>query len=144
MSNIDYIDEEIEKIITKQIFEKYFYLLKIEGKDYFLNKMTIELFRLKIRSIKYFKGSVVLNDFIGFKLDIRQMKKENVLSKKEIKYFQNFLKILNDKNYIPSEECYRFMTLKLRDWFFYEQKNIYKKIIMLEEKNKINEILKNF
>lgn len=144
MSNKDYISKEIEEIITKEIFEKYFKNLKIEGKDYFLNKMTIELFRLKIRSIKYFKGYVVLNDFIGFKLDIIKMKKENVLSKKEIKYFQNFLKILNDKNYIPIEECYRFMTLKLRDWFFYEQKNIYKKIILLEEKNKINEILKNF
>lgn len=144
MSNKDYIDKEVEEIITKDIFEKHFKHLQIEGDDYILNKMSIELFRLKIRLIKYFKGSVVLNDLHRFNVDVVLLKNENILSKIEIEDFENFLNILNDKSPTLRDEGYFYMVMKLSDWFDSEQKSIYEKIIMLEEKNIISETLKNF
>lgn len=144
MSNKNYIDKEVEEIITKDIFEKHFEHLQVEGDDYILNKMTIELFRLKIRLIKYFKGSVVLNDLHRFNVDVVLLKNENILSKIEIEDFENFLNILNDKSPTLRDEGYFYMVMKLSYWFDTEQKSIYEKIIILEEKNIISETLKNF
>lgn len=144
MSNKDYIDKEVEEIITKDIFEKHFEHLQIEGEDYLLNKMTIELFRLKIRLIKYFKGLFVLSDLHRFNVDVVLLKNENILSKIEIEDFENFLNILNNKSPTLRNESYLYMVMKLSYWFDTEQRSIYEKIIMLEEKNIINETLKNF
>lgn len=145
MSKENYISEEIEEIITKDIFEKYFKNLQIEGDVFILNKMTIELFRLKIRLIKYFKGSVILIDLEKFNLEIILLKLDKILSEIEIQDFENFLKMLNDKSTTLKEEaCYLYMISQLSESFHKEQESIYEKIIMLEEKNRINSIIEHF
>ncbi len=149
MSNKDYISKEIEEIITKEIFGKYYSNFKIEGEDYILNKMTLDLFKIILRLIKFYRASYVLSDIQRLKLDIENLKSDNTLSENEIKYIENFFKILNIKSEILRdaaliEESFTYIISQFSNWFYNEQPNIYQKIIMLEEKEMIKENIKNF
>lgn len=142
MSNKYYIEDEIiEKIILSN---KYFNNIypKNEYEKTFAEMLKIELTKLFIIFIKYFKGKFNIFDYNTFKKYFIEMKNKSLLSIDEIESFEYFIESLSkeeDQEYIFSyimKAPIRCVTNNTKD--------IYQQIVKFEEEINNAEILENF
>jgi len=140
MSKEDYVAEEIENNIIKQMFDKNRNFKRLD-KD-MLEKLIL-LLKIHLIIIKYQK-----NDEYIYHLDIYnnfiKLENEKLLSIKNQTYFLNFFDIikLDDPLVVQKEKYHYFSHLLYFDKF--NISHIFNEMVILEEKQNTKLILKNF
>ncbi len=140
MTNQDYVNEEIENNIIKQMFDKNRNFKQLD--NVILEKLILIL-KIHLIIIKYQKS----DEYI-YHLDIQnnfiKLEKENLLSLKNQNYFLKFFDIisLNEPLVIQKEKYHYFCHLLYFDKF--NISHIFREMLILEEKQNLKLILKNF
>jgi len=136
MSNIDYIDKEIEELIITN--QKFKIVSDYLGQDKSLISIKqIELMKLLIKFIKYFKGNFIFSNYKNFKNNYIEIK--NNLSEEEIEDFENITNIFDN-----CEEYFSSFISKPIKIIQKNQKDIFQLIIMLEEEQRIKKNIQDF
>ena len=142
MSKEDYISKEIEEIImSDEIFKSF----KEKHKNkHIYDKAIFDLAILFLRFIKYHKGNFVFfkYNYIKFKNEFNERKE--ILSEEEKENFNNFILIIDKTREFNRENTFLDLLSHSYVIFASNQNYIYQKIVMLEEKDRINEIIQKF
>lgn len=147
MSKEDYINKTTEKLVLNELNKKYgsrkvCFFKKLEiSSPIFNNKERIKFFfTLNMKIIKKLKSLDVSETFDKFVDNFNVLKKENILSSKELNDFHNFIK---EKESI-SEDFYQILYKNMISIFNKEKKELYDNLIRIEEEQKIQKIIENF
>ncbi len=142
MSKEDYISKEIEEIIMSDEIFKYFQE-ECKGKS-ILDKSIIHIATLLLRFVKYSKGNYnfSLYDYNKFKKSVLEVK--SLLSEEEKESFNNFRLLMDRERDYNRENVFIELLRPSYLILLSKQAYIYQKIVMLEEKDRIKEIIQKF
>lgn len=139
----NYIKDKIEEIILKDM-SKHIKSFEVGDPDYMWYQRSLELFKLKLRLIKFYKSKCNLMSFEDFIINFDIMKKEKILSIKETHNFRKFIDKINELELVKNGNVYIYIEMQHATWFDAEKENIYNRIIQLEEQEHNKIILENF
>lgn len=140
MSNKDYVEEEIENLIINNINQRRYPTTIIFGRGKInlkTNHTYDDFLKLNLRIMKYYNSIHVSETFENFFQEFNTIRKQNVLSQKEIEKFNIFVESYEIfKELKSTEEMFKYFHIK--------KQRMYEKLIKLEEEQRIKEVIKDF